>query len=126
VTEQMDIQQRLVHLGFYKSSFNNRTLAGAINQLLQITLQVNTVVQFQLDRAEAGLVAVDSLLNVHAEAAPGACLSHTLDHCGDHIKLPTAKAFFTSLTTLMSKSLMARQTWTAASGKAFGSKSKTR
>lgn len=122
------IHQRLVHLGHYAAAFNNRELARVINRLLSITLHVRDehVVQFQLDRAEAGLVAVDTLQTLYSNAAAGSCLSHTLDHCGEHVLLPTARKFFNSLNSLMSSSHQAQGAWKGLTGNTFGSKSKTR
>eukprot|EP00611_Tribonema_gayanum_P022155 TRINITY_DN4396_c0_g1_i1.p1 TRINITY_DN4396_c0_g1~~TRINITY_DN4396_c0_g1_i1.p1 ORF type:complete len:421 (+),score=100.00 TRINITY_DN4396_c0_g1_i1:497-1759(+) len=128
VDEHMTIQQRLVHMGHYARAFDNRQLAGALVTLLMTTLAVkqDNVIQFQIDRSETGLVAVDTLQNIYHSASAGACLAHTLDHCGEHVLLPTAQTFCSSLSALMSKSLVAKQLWLTVTGTMLRSKSKTR
>ena len=128
IDSNLNIHQRLVHLGHYEDAFNNRELAGVLTDLLLNTLGVQRadVVLFQADRASCNTAAVSTLHSLFTNSSPGGCMSHTLTHCGEHIKMPSAKALFSALNNLLSRSLAAKVLWRKLTGHAWRNKSKTR
>ena len=97
-----------------------------VDVLTTLGVARRNIVQFQHDRAASGLAAVNTLINLCVQAASGACISHTLDHCGERILLPTAQSFFNTLLALFSRSLVAKRVWASAAGKVLPSKSQSR
>jgi hypothetical protein len=124
----MKITQLLVHMGFYAKSLNNREMTAALNKLLTVTMGIDAahVVHFQHDRAEAVLLAVDSLMKIFPVSARGGCLSHTLNHCGENIRIATAVVFFTAFNGILATSKAAKTAWCRLTGKNAATKSATR
>lgn len=128
VDEDFRVQLRLVHMGMYASAFNNRQLAGTLNDLLatQLRLPSNSCLQLMQDRAEYGLLAADTMIGMLGKAAPMNCLSHTLDHCGEHMSTPYSTQFLSTLNTLMAHSHVAKAAWLNLTGKTWKRRSPTR
>lgn len=118
-----------MHFGKYAEAFDNRALAGTLVKVLTsppLDFSFEQFVQLLMDRAEYGLVAADTLQCLMPTVSAHGCLSHTLDHVGEHMAFPHLHEARSVLNALMSKSLNARSTWQIVTGTTFKRVSKTR
>lgn len=109
----MKVEQRLMNVRLYLASFNNRQLAGELNHIVvqELGVEGRDVVMLQLDRAEYGLVAADTLLTIFYKACAGNCISHTLTHCGEHLHEPTSAKLLAAVLAYLKRSSPGRRAW---------------
>lgn len=100
VTLDLKIVERLVEMGKYQHGFNHEELAGAVLKILakynidfgqrehgRITRN-SQVLAFQRDRCSVNSAAITILNRNLVGSKDMECLSHTIQHCGDHLAVP--------------------------------------
>ena len=130
VTENLNIHQRLIHLGRYKSSFKHEELVSAVirslgmfhvdmGEMRRVILRKSQVLSFQRDRASVNSAAVKILINQYIGSLDLECLSHTLTHPGEHMKAPVLLKFKQDLCALVKDSYAFKNHWFQIIGTSF-------
>lgn len=128
VDDPLVIQQRLLHLGFFKQSLRHQHIVAVLQDAIarEYQLDFRNIASFQRDRAAVNSAAMRLLCEQYPTAEDIPCFSHTLDHCGDHFNAPVLDGFAKELLGLLSTSAIARHTWLELAGSSFPSCSATR
>jgi hypothetical protein len=131
---QLQIKEKLAHLGVYRQTFNHGALIFALNAVLSsYDVEMGdpmldgpdgngNVLAFMRDRAAVNTAAVNQLQTGYLGSMDFSCMSHGLCHVGEHVFSLVLIEFFMKLGQLMSHSLKAHSFWLYIVEKAFKSK----
>ena len=128
VTDDWQIQHRLVRLQLLAKSLTGEEVAREVISVLQVDYQVGAGARLgcMRDRASVNNVATATVKVIFPDVFDVGCFSHTMDHVGDRFHTPTLDVFVSAWMMLFSHSPKARLCWSARTGRAVKSFSKTR
>jgi len=138
VTDKLEIKERLVEMGKYQHGFNSEELSSAIIKILtkygidfglkQLgrTVRVSQVLAFQRDRCSVNAAAMSILTRNLIGSKDMECLSHTIQHCGDHLAVPILLRVKQDLCALIKESYHTKTHWLNVLGFQFRHPGNTR
>lgn len=94
--------------------------------LTKLQMSLTNIVGISRDSCATNGVACRKLLDLVPHAVDFLCTSHTLQHTGEHLDLPTVEAFMTAWLVLVSHSHATRLIWRSMVGTSMKSFCKTR
>ena len=122
------IHQRLVRLSLLSKSLSGEEVAREVLTVLSTELGIlpSNVVAAMRDHASVNNVAMRTVAIMYPQVMDIGCMSHTLDHVGDHFKLLTLTKFMKYWEALFKNSPKARLLWRTRTGISIASYSPTR
>lgn len=138
MTHDLEIIQRVVHVGRYERSFNANHLVHAVVSVLQDVkadrgdasarriIRPSTVIGFQRDRASVNTAAVRMLLDVYIGSLDLECMAHTLCHPGEHFQFTFLDKFKQDLCGLAQSSYGFKKHWKTTLQESFKQPGNTR
>lgn len=121
-------EQRLVALRTTKTHMDGDQLGALLVTVLLggCQLAASDIVCLARDSCATNGKAYNNIRSVLIEAESIMCLSHTLSHCGEHVKLPVLDEFMTPWLSLVEHHPTARTLWKAHTKSAMKGFSTTR
>jgi len=129
VTADLQVHQLLVSVRTYERAMKADGLAAALASVLIDQLAIPTARVFGIvhDRAAVNSKAVNSLRTIlFKQTLDLACLSHTLNNCGEQLQAPLLNAFFLDWTGAFSFSAVVAGEWRSLAGTSMPTHSRTR
>ena len=121
VSKEMNIFERVVEMGKYKHTFNHEELITAVIKILTKfkmdlgeairgrVIRNGDVIRFQRDRCATNSCAISILKKNSIGSKDMECLSHTLTHVGEHVKVPVLMKVKQGLCALIKESYAIRE-----------------
>ena len=126
--EKWNIQQRVVKLMLLAKSLTGEEVARQliVSLTTELGIESDLLIAALRDRASVNNVAIRTLSIVFPEVLDIGCFSHTLDHVGEHMKIPVLEEFLKGWIGLFSRSPKARLACNSLTGIPVPSYSDTR
>ena len=128
IDDSWNIQQRVCRIMLLAKSMTGEEVARQIVSVLSTELGICSllVVAAMRDCASVNNVAMRTVQVLYHQVMDIGCLSHTLDHVGEHMVTPNVDTFFKAWISLFAHSPKARLAWKTQTGLPSPSYSTTR
>lgn len=128
ITDELEIHQRVCRLKLLAKSLSGDELAHQIISCLSTDLSIpcNLLVAAMRDRASVNRAAMRTVKVVYSSLLDIGCMSHTLDHVGEHMHTPILDKFIKAWIALFACSPKAKLAWRTTTGFSAPSYSATR
>ena len=128
ITDDWKINQNLIRLQMLAKSLCGEDLARELISVLSVTYSVSTnqLLACMRDRSTVNNVAVRTLKIVYPQLIDIGCLSHTIDHVGEHFVIPHLTEFISGWINLFSHSPKTKMIWKEQTDRSMASYSATR
>ena len=116
--DDWNIKQRVTKLMLFAKSLTGENVARLLVESLctELGLGCNAVIAAMHDRASVNTVAMHTISVVYNCIFDVGCLSHTIDHVGEHLSVQVLNDFIKVWITLFSHSPKTRLAWTTLTG----------
>ena len=128
VDDDWQIQHCLIRLQLLAKSLTGEEIARELISVLQVGygIGVGTLVGSMRDRASINNVAMATVKVLYPDVFNVGCFSHTIDHVGEHFRIPMLDEFVSAWILLFSHSPKAQLAWRTRTGHSIKTFSKTR